>query len=251
MRRPVARHAPTSAQLELCFEESARPAVGAPAFLDRLRALGLRGIRSCTLTANRTTMVSFRADRLRVQRTFLDAPLAVLRAVVDFVNGTRAARRRARRTLLTFAPPPSATTTRQRRGPEASHPEDAPLVERLRAEHRRLNQEHFAGALPEVTIRVSRRMRARLGHYAPGLGGGAPEIAVARRHLRRDGWNAALETLKHEMIHQWQHATARPIAHDRDFRRKAREIGIDGRARRVLRARAHDDGGTSTSLRPS
>jgi hypothetical protein len=34
------------------------------------------------------------------------------------------------------------------------------------------------------------------------------------------------------MVHQWQHETARPIAHDRDFRRKAREVGIVPHAKR-------------------
>jgi predicted SprT family Zn-dependent metalloprotease len=103
----------------------------------------------------------------------------------------------------------------------------------LCAAHQQLNRDRFAGVLGEIAIRVSRRMRSRLGHYSPG-GATAPEIAIARRHLRRDGWTSVLDTLTHEMVHQWQHETARPLAHDRDFRHKAREVGIAPHAKRPV-----------------
>jgi hypothetical protein len=225
---------PTPLQLELRFDgNDPGRRTTAEGFLARLRTLGLRRISQCTLTANRSTMVSFRDRRLRVQRAFLDAPHAVLQAVVAFVNGPRAARRAARRTLLAFRPPlpPSRAPARQR-VPEVSRPEDVALIARLGAEHRRLNGERFAGVLSPVAIRISRRMRTRLGHYSPSVPGGAPEIAIGFRHVRRDGWQAACETLAHEMVHQWQHETGRPIAHDRAFRTKARAIGIAPSARR-------------------
>jgi hypothetical protein len=226
---------PGSRQLELRFGDEAEPVDGAHGLLARLRALGLRGIRQCTLTSNRRTMVSFRAQRLRLQRAFLEAPQTVLRAVVDFVNGPSVKRRRARRTLVTVQPvvPPSRVRPR-RRAPEPSRPEDGPRIARLSETHRRLNDAHFAGTLTAVAIRLSRRMRTRLGHYAPGAAGSSPEIAIGLRHLRRDGWAAACETLAHEMVHQWQHETGRPIAHDREFRAKARAIGISARARRTM-----------------
>ena len=206
--------------------------IPASSFLARLRDLGLRGIRRCTLTANRSTVVSFRGDGLRVHRAFVSAPEDVLRAVVRFVSGRGAVRRQARRALLAFEIPHAPAGTRAtRRRRHASHPDDVSLVTRLCAAHRQLNRERFAGALGEVAIRVSRRMRSRLGHYSPG-GALPPEIAIARRHIRRDGWASVLDTLAHEMVHQWQHETARPIAHDRDFRRKAREVGIAPHAKR-------------------
>jgi hypothetical protein len=34
------------------------------------------------------------------------------------------------------------------------------------------------------------------------------------------------------MVHQWQHESGRPVAHDRDFRRKARAAGIAPHAKR-------------------
>ncbi len=200
------------------------------ALLARLAALGLHGIRRCTLTTNRSTVVSFRGDALRVHRAFGAAPTEVLQAVVAFVNGRGAKRRQARRVLLTFEIPRDPGSQRARRRP-ASHPADGALVERLQQAHAALNRERFAGALGAVTIRVSRRMRSRLGHYSPGLRS-EPEIAIARRHLRRDGWASVLETLVHEMVHQWQHETGRPVAHDPDFRRQARAVGISPHAKR-------------------
>jgi hypothetical protein len=60
--------------------------------------------------------------------------------------------------------------------------------------------------------------------------GDRPEIALALRHLRRDGWARVTDTLLHEMVHQWQAETGRPLGHGRDFREKCREVGIEGRA---------------------
>jgi hypothetical protein len=202
----------------------------ADALLARLRALGLRHIARCTLTRNGSTMVSFRGDALRVHEAFVAASPEMLRAVVGFVNGRGAVRRAARRVLRGFEPPPGPPPARPRRRP-ASHPADAAIVERLRAAHTGLNAERFDGALGAVAIRVSRRMRSRLGHYSPGTRT-EPEIAIARRHVRRDGWASVLETLVHEMVHQWQHETGRPVAHDPDFRRKCREVGIAPHAKR-------------------
>ena len=222
-------------QLELALPPRAAqpvvPADPARAMLERLRAGGLRRIERCTLTDNRSTMVSYQGTALRLHRAFVDAPPHVLEAVVRFVNGRGAVRRDARRVLRTFeVPRPALDAERVRRHP-VSHPDDARLVARLAEAHAALNRERFAGALGPVAIRVSRRMRSRLGHYSPGLMREA-EIAIARRHARRDGWESVLETLVHEMVHQWQHETNRPVAHDPDFRRKCREVGIPWHAKR-------------------
>jgi hypothetical protein len=60
------------------------------------------------------------------------------------------------------------------------------------------------------------------------------EIAISYRHLRRHGWTEALHTLLHEMVHQWQDETGHPLDHGRDFRRKAREVGIVPAAKRGI-----------------
>jgi hypothetical protein len=78
-------------------------------------------------------------------------------------------------------------------------------------------------------------MRARLGHYMSAAPSGEPsEIVVRRRHSRRHGWEEALHTLLHEMVHQWQDETGHPIDHGRVFRAKAREVGVVASARRTV-----------------
>jgi hypothetical protein len=77
-------------------------------------------------------------------------------------------------------------------------------------------------------------MIRRLGHYAPVVEGGGAEIAISARHLARDGFAAALETLLHEMVHQWQHETGLTIDHGAEFRRKCREVGAIPSAKRAV-----------------
>lgn len=191
--------------------------------LERLRELGLRGISRCELTRNRRTMVSWRGATLRLHGGYVDAPDDIHRAIVRLVNGrTRAERRAASRIVLAHPVPVPDRPARR----EVSHPDDAPAVARLAAEHARLNAERFGGTLGTIPIRVSRRMRTRLGHYvAAGQAHGA-EIAISRRHIRRHGWADAIETLLHEMVHQWQAESGLPLDHRAGFRRKAREVGI-------------------------
>ena len=153
--------------------------------LARLRALGLSGIDRCRLTRNRAVMVSYRGRELRVHEGYLAAPPEVLAAIVTFVSGrTAASRRLARRRILAY---PIARAPRARR-PDAPHPDDAPLAKRLVEWHRRFNDRHFDGALKPIAVRVSRRMRARLGHYmSASPSGEAAEIVVSRRHSRQRG----------------------------------------------------------------
>ena len=107
------------------------------------------------------------------------------------------------------------------------------MAERLRRAHKELNRERFGGTLAEIPIRVSRRMKSRLGHYMhrDKRGAGA-EIVISRRHIRRHGWGEAIETLLHEMVHQWQDESGHTVDHGRHFRAKARAVGITPTARR-------------------
>jgi hypothetical protein len=209
--------------------------------LQRLRSRGLRGVSRCVLTRNRTVLVSARGGSLRVHAGFLDAPDEVLTAIATLVSArSRAARLEARKVIVSYpvVAPDDETGGSVRRVVRRTRtqPADAPMAERLRLAHARLNARHFDGALGAVDIEVSRRMKRRLGHFAPGAASGAtsvtPEIAISRRHIRRDGWVQAEQTLLHEMVHQWQHETGRTLDHGRDFRRKAREVGIEPRATR-------------------
>lgn len=179
-------------QLELVFAPRT-----AEELLQRLRAYGLRDITSLRLTRNRATMVSYRGGALRVHRAFLNAPSNVLHAIAAFVSGrTRAERAAARRVLLAYPVPRDERPLRKRREPR--HPEDAPTEERLSAAHRALNAERFGGMLHPISIRVSRRLKSRLGYYRVSTAHEPPEIVISRRHLRRHGWTEALATLVHK-----------------------------------------------------
>jgi hypothetical protein len=202
------------------------------ATLRRLEAHGLRGIGTLRLRRTRRVMVSVAADRLTLHTDFADAPDEVLRAVVRFVMARRRADRlAAQRVILAYevARPPAA------RRPEPPRAGDELLVARLRDAHRALNQRHFGGTLAEVPLRVSGRMRRRLGQYTPRQPDHpVAEIALSRAHIRRHGWDEALHTLLHEMVHQWQDEQGLPVDHGLAFRRKAREVGVLPRARRPL-----------------
>ena len=229
------------AQLELTFGGTPH---NADELLDRLRQLGLRRISSCRLTRNRNVMVSFGGGALRVHEGYLAAPEPVLRAIVAFVEGrTRAERREAQRVIVGF--PVRSPRPASRR--ERTHPDDVEVAAQLTGWHARYNARHFDGTLKPIEIRVSRRMKTRLGHYTAATAGGeTAEIAISRAHVRRHGWPEALHTLLHEMVHQWQDETGHTIDHGSTFRAKAREVGIAPYARRVLATRPGRAEGSQT-----
>ena len=205
----------------------------------RLTLLGLRDIHSLHTHTNRTVMVSLTASRvLRLHRGYASAPDRVLRAIVRFLDPRvpRAARRWAEREFLAFpveeyAPPPSRSERRDR-----PRPGDLALLQRLASLHERFNADHFGGALGVIPIRLSGRMRTRLGEVVVDVRSGrASEIAISRRHVLRHAWAEVEHTMLHEMVHQWQAETGLAVNHGRSFRRKAVELGIEPQARRLLR----------------
>jgi hypothetical protein len=207
------------------------PPHNAEELLARLRRLGLKRITDCRLTRNRNVMVSFRGDELRVHEGYLAAPPAVHQAIVGFIEGrTRGERRVAQQVIVTHRVNSPAAPSRR----ERTRPEDEPLAERLTEWHRSLNAEHFGSELKAVPVRVSRRMKSRLGHYSAASGDVSGEIAISWRHWRRHGWDEAVHTLLHEMVHQWQDETGRPLDHGPGFRTKARSVGIEAAAKRAV-----------------
>ncbi len=171
--------------------------------------------------------------QLRLHEGYRFAPDDVLAAIVRFVTpGTRRATRLgARRVFLGFPAEAHAPGT----GPAARAPrigsKEAELEVRLQSLHRDLNALHFEGALATIPIRLSGRMRSRLGELRMDRATGTKlSIGISYRHLRRDGWTAVRETLLHEMVHQWQAEAGRPVDHGAEFRQKAVELGIEPRA---------------------
>lgn len=236
MLRPLRRllRAINPAQLSLLLMQPP-PLRTADVLLGRLRTLGLSRIGRVRLTRNRNVMVSFGPRELRVHEGYLEAPDDVLAAIVLFVEGaSRKARLEGRRRLLSF--PIDTGEPRRRRG-GGTHADDVGMAEKLTRFHAEYNAQYFGGELRGLQVRVSRRMRARLGHYTVATpAGDPPEIAISRRHIRRDGWTEALQTLLHEMVHQWQDERGLAIDHGSTFRAKAREVGIPAAARRTVAA---------------
>ncbi|HEY8259300.1 MAG TPA: SprT-like domain-containing protein, partial [Gemmatimonadales bacterium] len=200
----------------------------------RLSLLGLRSVDRIRTHTNRTVMVSLTRRVLRLHRGYAAAPDRVLRAIVRFLNPAvpRALRRLAEREFLAFpveehAPHP-ATHRRDR-----PRPGDLLLLHRLTQLHQRLNDEHFESALSALPIRISGRMRSRLGEVSVDLRSGQPiEIAISRRHLIRHPWPEVEHTMLHEMVHQWQAENGLKVDHGPTFRTKARVVGVLPRAKR-------------------
>ena len=202
---------------------------------ERLSSLGLRGISEIRLHRNRVVMLSLRQGVLRLHAGYAHAPDSVLRAIVSFLTPytRRAVRAAAQREFLAFPVDHYIASRPRRPRTRRPAPGDAPLIARLAEAHARLNEAHFGGALAVVPIRISGRMRRRLGEVSLHRETGAiEEMAFNRTHLRRDPWTEVEQTLLHEMVHQWQAENGLPVDHGAGFRRKAREVGIFPRAKK-------------------
>lgn len=199
----------------------------------RLTALGLPRFPQITTHRNEQVMLSWVPGKvLRIHEGYGAASDEVLRAIVRFVTpGTRRpVRLAARRTFLAFPVDDHAVRARPARKIRIA-PQDRTVHDRLVGLHQELNQAHFEGTLRPIPIRISGRMRSRLGELRlDRKTGAALHIGISRRHIRRDGWESVTDTLLHEMVHQWQAETGVPVDHGRGFRAKARAVGIEARA---------------------
>jgi hypothetical protein len=196
---------------------------------DRLMALGLQDVERVVTHANQTVMLSLSRRVLRIHCGYGFAPDEVLEAVVRFLNPRtpRALRRVAEREFLRFPVQTYVPVVLRPRRLARARPGDLRLLHRLEALHRELNQRHFAGSLSEIPIRISGRMKRRLGELSvDNKTGRASEIALSRRHLNRHPWAEVEHTMLHEMVHQWQAESGFPVDHGSHFRRKAREVGV-------------------------
>lgn len=203
----------------------------------RLGMLGLRNIDRVLTHTNRSVMLSLNKRVLRVHRGYAFAPDRVLLAIVRFLNSRvpRALRRRAEREFLAFPVEEYAPSRPRTERLERPRPGDVTILHRLESLHREFNLQHFGGSLAEIPIRLSTRMRTRLGELAVEIRSGRPgAIGISRRHISRHGWREVEHTLLHEMVHQWQAETGLPIDHGRSFRQKAREVGVLPAAKRTL-----------------
>jgi predicted SprT family Zn-dependent metalloprotease len=122
-----------------------------------------------------------------------------------------------------------------------------PSIERLQAEWRTLNERYFDGLLPEISIAWSRRLTSSVGMFV-SRGGPRPrqfdestpqrskrEIRLSEPLMARLAERTPyaeqelLNTLAHEMIHQWQFdILKRKPNHGPDFVRKMTEMNRSG-----------------------
>lgn len=211
---------------------------------DRLAMFGLRDINQVQTHTNRTVMLSLNRRILRIHRGYAHAPDRVLKAIIRFLNSRvpRARRRLAEQEFLAFPVHEYAPSRPRAERRDRVRPGDVALLHRLETLHRALNLQHFGGTLSEIPIRLSSRMRRRLGELAVDVKTGRPlEIGLSRRHLARHPWAEVEHTMLHEMVHQWQAETGSRVDHGATFRRRAREVGVLAHAKRTV-------GGSSETL---
>jgi len=191
---------------------------------------------SVVFTRNRRVMASVaeRGRTLRLHEDFATAPDRVLHALARLFSARQESARAAARTVVN-----GFLAERRQAGGDAPTrprtrevlPGDEPHLERLRTEFRRVNEERFGGLLPEVPLFLSGRMRTRNGHFSR-----TPlEIVVSRRLCVDASEGEAEHTLRHEMIHLWQHTVRQQPDHGPVFRWWARLLGVRPRARRPVR----------------
>ncbi len=203
----------------------------------RLYLLGLHGVSRVVTHTNRSVMVSIGRRRvLRIHAGYAHASDSVLRAIIRFLDPRlpRAVRRAAERELLAFPVEEYVPSGKPPFRPERPPPGDLLLLHRLSQAIERFNREHIGGQLSTLPIRLSGRMRTRLGELSVDIQSGKPiEIAIGRRHIARHRWSEVEHTLLHEMVHQWQAENGLPVDHGPLFREKARLVGVVPGAKRT------------------
>jgi hypothetical protein len=212
-----------------------------------LTALARHGtrIREVRYRANRSVLVSVSRDgrTLNSHECFREAPRAVVEAIAVFVASPRRSVR-YRRALSVIRSWEGARQgleqARRRRPPRAPANGPAEQVRELGALFDRLNEQQFAGRLPAVPLRVSRRMTRALGTIAYGDRDGhrsVRQIAIAVDLLLPGNRAILLDTLLHEMAHAEAWLDHGHRGHGAVWRRIAERVGCIPRAVTEARVR--------------
>lgn len=221
-------------------------------------------IRRVRYRTNRTVLLSVSRDgrTLNSHACFQHAPPEIAEAVARFLTARRgsAAARQALERLRNWEGTRRGLETARRERPPTSRPTtDGPDTAPLRALFDRLNRQRFGNRLPDIPLRVSRRMTRSLGtiRYALDEGPAAPrngassnggeagrprppgegakprsvaEIAISADLLLPRNRAALEDTMLHEMAHAeaWLHHGHR--GHGTPWRRVALRVGCVPRA---------------------
>ena len=219
--------------------------------LAALRSAGAPALEWVRFKSNRRTIwsVTSAGKALNLHEGYRSAPWALLRHFAAIVTGddTREtgvamsavrgwsglepavarARRRTRKGARTRRLGPREV----RPGPCCASRDE---IERVRALFLRLNRERFQSALPQdVHLRLSRRMKSRLGHMHGHVRAGrrvVVEIALGADLLLQDNRKVLHDTLLHEMAHaaDWLFHGGR--GHGATWKAWALRVGCEPRA---------------------
>lgn len=216
--------------------------------LEELRRRGARRLRSVALRANRRRIWSLSADgtRFNLQEAFSRSSDEVLDDLALIAREAHRGGRRARSASDRVARWPvvveamaglgrEAARKERRPGPCCATPEQRRYLEDT---YRELNRLRFGGRLPElVPLRLSSRMRSRLGQMMPGRNadGGLRVVEIAlNADLMLPGNDAIrTETLVHEMAHVADLLEHGNVGHGSTWRRIAARAGCEPRALRT------------------
>ncbi len=193
-------------------------------------------IRSVRYRSNRTVLLSVSKDgrTLNSHVCFRNAPPHILEAVAHFVSARRSspAASRALEQLRSWEGTQRGLQSARRQRPRRAGPStDGPETEPLRRLFRRLNRERFGDRLPEIPLRLSRRMTRSLGtiRYDPDTAS-VLEIAISADLLLPVNRGALHDTMLHEMAHAETWLVHGHRGHGAPWRQTAKRVGCTPRA---------------------
>lgn len=219
-------------------------------FLELLQRHGAQRVEAVAFRPNRSTIWSLtrRGTALNLHEGYRDAPARIVRAFAviakDAGRRSRAYREATREVREWPGIEAALRRVAARRAPARAvraRPATAPCSgtaaerEALRRLFDHLNDARFDGLLPaDLPLRLSARMSSRLGHMMPGRDAGrrrVVEIALNRDLMARENRAERLDTLLHEMAHAAAYLYDGDAGHGPAWRRWARQVGCDARAR--------------------
>lgn len=200
-----------------------------------LAALRARGspIRRVRYRENRSVLLSFSRDgaTLNAHACFRNAPPRIVEAMVTTITANGVRRRRAQRALREWDGTRRGLERARRRKPRRRRSVNGKATAPLRDLFQELNRERFGGLLPDIPLRVSRRMTRSLGtirYHADA--GTVAEIAIAGDLLRPANRAALVDTMLHEMAHAEAWLEHGHKGHGRPWKTVARRVGCRPRA---------------------
>lgn len=99
----------------------------------------------------------------------------------------------------------------------------ADILGRLHQHYRQANAVKFDRRLPsDYRIAFNRGLRRLTGRITYG----ERLIEISHYHYRHYGYDDAVRTLEHEMLHLYLHLSGRPSGHNRLFKELAHDLGI-------------------------